>query len=64
MMKPAREHHPRALLCGQWFSHRIDVQGIKTTEYATMAANGSFEFVFSSLILFKVKIILYIRPAM
>jgi hypothetical protein len=41
-------NYSRSMLCGQWFSHSINDDGLKCTEYANIAPDGSFEFTFSS----------------
>jgi hypothetical protein len=46
-MTLALVNYPRSLLCGQWFSNSINDDGLKCTEYANMAPDGSFEFTFS-----------------
>ena len=39
----------REMLFGRWFREEIVDQNIKTTEYAQLSADGSFEFTFVTL---------------
>jgi len=43
------KHYVRELLFGRWYREDIDVEGHKSVEYASLSADGSFEFTFISL---------------
>ena len=42
-------NYPREQLIGQWYRLDVDEQGHQMSEYAEIAADGSYEFTFSTL---------------
>ncbi|WP_246143378.1 hypothetical protein [Colwellia echini] len=45
----SKTNYPRDLLFGSWYRNELDEQGNETIEYAQLSADGSFEFMFTTL---------------